>query len=494
MSILELPSFRDLLELPEAFVLENLISIPSGGESAKISKQFLRIIAQAVISKSSDIYFNSRHGRTVVNIETGRTMLRYLFEGKDTAIRSRLTSMCGLPEGVAYSDLIKGRFSMQFPPDWAAAQGLTPLYNEETGKYLNYLIDFRVQLQKTVDGWSAVVRLFDDQTTSNIDEMNLPGSVVALIKKTIASRAGGIISVTGPTCSGKSTTLHAILVLLNDGVTPIFTISDPHERTLRGDGPITHWEVTPQHTALDGLHAALRSRPRIIMIGEIRTEAEMDVALQAAATGQIVLTTWHSNDSIEGITRAVDLTIDKSRDAYRVAELVKLVISQRLIPSFKPSNEISGISTARRDWLKENGINQNSLILPTDEYQYSLPIVECLKVDLSVKRLIKAQRIDQEHLFNAVKDQDQFETLAQCAWRYIEQGRIQIDDAIQWAGTQLMASESETLRAKLVREFNTSFTIVNEAVDIWQIERYTQEHAHVETVLEQMLSSGQRYA
>lgn len=492
MSVLELPSFRELLELPEAFVLENLINIPSGGESAKISKQFLRVIAQAVISKSSDIYFNSRNGRTIVNIETGRVMLRYLFEGKDTAIRSRLTSLCGLPEGVAYSDLIKGRFSMQFPPEWAAANGLVPLVHEETGNYLNYLIDFRVQLQKTVDGWSAVIRLFDDQTTSNIDDMNIPESVVTLIKTTISSRAGGIITVTGPTCSGKSTTLHAILVLLNDGVTPIFTISDPHERTLRGDGPITHFEVTPQHTALDGLHAALRSRPRIIMIGEIRTEAEMDVALQAAATGQIVLTTWHANDSIEGVTRAVDLTIDKSRDAYRVAELVKLVISQRLIPSFKPSEQISSISTARRDWLRENGIGQGSLILPTDEYKCSLPIVECLKVDLNVKRLIKAQRIDQEHLFNAVKDQPQFETLSQCAWRYIEQGRIRIDDAIQWAGTQLMASESETLRAKLVREFKTTFSIVNKAVDIWQVERHTHEHSHIETVLEQMLSKEKK--
>ena len=483
---LELPEFQELLDLPETYILENLMTIPTTGELSRIAKIFLRTIAQAVVCKASDIYINARRGEAFINIAVGNSLYLYPFPGKESQIKSKLVSLCGIPDGACHSDLLKGRFSMEFPPEWAIYQGLTPLV-KSNGDLENYLIDFRVQIQKTADGWSAAIRLFDDQLTHDLDSMNLPKSVVATIKQIVASKTGGIITVTGPTCSGKSTTLHAILSHLNDGKTPIFTISDPHERTLRGYGPITHWEVTGQHSALDGLHAALRSRPRVIMVAEVRTSEEMEVVLQAAATGQIVLVTWHANNAIEGITRAVDLTLDKTRDAYRVAELLKLVVTQRLIPSYKPTQQLQRASVDQRDWLKDNGIAGELVRVPSNEFIRSMPIVECVKVDLNIKRLIKSQLIDQEHLFAAVKDQVQFETLAQCAWRYIENGQVDIDEAMSWSDVQLLASVHETARAKLVRQYGATYSEVNTAIDTWLSEREVHESQSIEDALKKTI-------
>lgn len=479
---LDLPEFQELMDLPESYILENLMTIPTSGELSRVAKTFLRTIAQAVTTKASDIYINARRGETFINIAAGSAMYLYAFPGKETQIKSKLVSLCGIPDGACYSDLLKGRFSMQFPPEWAVYHGLTPLKTNQ-GELENYLIDFRVQIQKTSDGWSAVIRLFDDQLMHDLGSMNLPKSVVAAIKQVISSKTGGIISVTGPTCSGKSTTLHAILSHLNDGKTPIFTISDPHERTLRGSGPISHWEVTGQHSALDGLHAALRSRPRVIMIAEVRTAEEMDVVLQAAATGQIVLTTWHANNSIEGITRAVDLTIDKVRDAYRVAELLKLVVTQRLVPSYAPTAQTQRANIDQRDWLRDNGIHSETIRIPSNDFVRSMPLVECVKIDLNIKRLIKSQLIDQEHLFASIKNQIQFETLAQCAWRHIENGLINIDEAISWSDVQLLASEHETLRSKLVRLFQITYSDVDNAVNTWLSEREINDSQSLEDVI-----------
>uniref|UniRef100_UPI0031589EBC GspE/PulE family protein n=1 Tax=Caloramator sp. Dgby_cultured_2 TaxID=3029174 RepID=UPI0031589EBC len=143
------------------------------------------------------------------------------------------------------------------------------------------------------------------------------------------SKGNGIILVTGPTGSGKSSTLYSILKLLNKESLNVMTIEDPVEYSVDG---INQINVNPKAglNFATGLRAILRQDPDVIMIGEIRDKETAEIAVRAAVTGHLVLSTFHTNDVFTTITRLLEMKIEP----YLLASAINLIISQRLVKKF----------------------------------------------------------------------------------------------------------------------------------------------------------------
>ncbi len=186
-------------------------------------------------------------------------------------------------------------------------------------------IDFRVSSLPTTFGQKFVLRVLDKANLSiGLDNLGFSEQPLEIFKKAIA-RPFGMILVTGPTGSGKSTTLYSVLNQLNTPERNIITIEDPVEYQLEG---ITQMQVKPD-IGLDfasGLRSLLRQSPDVIMIGEIRDSETADIAIKAALTGQLLFSTLHTNDAISSITRLIDMGVEP----FLVASSLIMLCAQRL--------------------------------------------------------------------------------------------------------------------------------------------------------------------
>jgi type II secretory ATPase GspE/PulE/Tfp pilus assembly ATPase PilB-like protein len=189
------------------------------------------------------------------------------------------------------------------------------------------MYSFRVSTAPTVFGQNAVLRIMDESAYHrSLSDQGLSAQNEALIRQLVKGSTGVIIC-TGPTGSGKTTTLHAMLGLLDTPGSKIIAIEDPIEY----ENPrFTQLPVDPDlgNTFAALLRAALRQDPDYILVGEIRDREVATVTIQAALTGHLVFTTLHTNDAIAAITRLVDIGVDP----FLVASTVKAVSAQRLIP------------------------------------------------------------------------------------------------------------------------------------------------------------------
>ena len=193
-------------------------------------------------------------------------------------------------------------------------------------------VDIRVSTVPTAYGERVVMRLLDRSATIlQLDELGLNGHKRDLVDSLI-HQSHGIILVTGPTGSGKTTTLYAGLSRINTTDKNIITIEDPIEYQLHGVGQI---QVNPkiELTFASGLRSILRQDPDVIMVGEIRDSETAKIAIQAALTGHLVFSTLHTNDSCGAITRLIDMGIEP----FLVASSVIAVMAQRLVRRVCPT-------------------------------------------------------------------------------------------------------------------------------------------------------------
>ncbi len=187
-------------------------------------------------------------------------------------------------------------------------------------------VDIRVSIIPTFFGERTVLRLLDrKQGVRSLGEIGFsPRDTV--IMENLLSRTSGIILVTGPTGSGKTTTLYAAISRLNRQERNIITIEDPIEYQLAGVGQIqVHSKIDLTFAA--GLRAVLRQDPDIIMVGEIRDAETAEIAMQASLTGHLVLSTLHTNDAATAITRLIDMGIEP----FMVASSLAGILAQRLV-------------------------------------------------------------------------------------------------------------------------------------------------------------------
>jgi type IV pilus assembly protein PilB len=190
----------------------------------------------------------------------------------------------------------------------------------------NKEIDIRVSTLPTQYGEKIVLRILDASSLSiDIEDLGMKKEQKNILTDAI-SLPYGMILVTGPTGSGKSTTLYAVLRALNSIDKNIVTIEDPIEYNIRGINQ-THVKPDIGFTFAQALRAFLRQDPDIIMVGEIRDNETAEIAIRASLTGHLVFSTLHTNDSISAVTRLLDMGID----SFLVASSLKLVIAQRLV-------------------------------------------------------------------------------------------------------------------------------------------------------------------
>ncbi len=187
-------------------------------------------------------------------------------------------------------------------------------------------IDVRVSITPTYHGENAVLRLLADQSADyTLDSLGFSKEnqekLIAAIK-----RPHGMILATGPTGSGKTTTLYTLLKMLNQKTVSIITIEDPVEYAVSG---ITQIQINPRAglTFGSGLRSILRQDPNIIMVGEIRDAETAAIAVNTALTGHLILSTLHTNDSATTLPRLLDMGVDP----YLVASTVNVAIGQRLV-------------------------------------------------------------------------------------------------------------------------------------------------------------------
>jgi type IV pilus assembly protein PilB len=187
-------------------------------------------------------------------------------------------------------------------------------------------IDVRVSIVPTYYGENAVLRLLAEQKTDN--SLELLGFTPANIEKLVRAiqKPHGMILMTGPTGSGKTTTLYTLIKMLNTKERSIITVEEPVEYSIPG---INQIQVNPRTglTFASGLRSILRQDPNIIMVGEIRDEETAGLAVNAALTGHLVLSTLHTNDAPTTLPRLLDMKVEP----YLIASTVNIVIAQRLV-------------------------------------------------------------------------------------------------------------------------------------------------------------------
>ncbi|MEM7625063.1 MAG: GspE/PulE family protein [Planctomycetota bacterium] len=187
-------------------------------------------------------------------------------------------------------------------------------------------VDVRVSVIPMLYGEAIVLRLLDrGSTLVGLEALGMDGGDLKTYRK-VLDQPHGIVLVTGPTGSGKTTTLYASLAQINDIVRKIITIEDPIEYHLQGVNQI-QVDTKTGLTFSTGLRAILRHDPDVVLIGEIRDRETADIAVQASLTGHLVFSTLHTNDAPGAITRLIDMGVEP----FLVASSLEMVVAQRLV-------------------------------------------------------------------------------------------------------------------------------------------------------------------
>jgi type IV pilus assembly protein PilB len=274
-------------------------------EDAPVTKIVATILRYAVDGKASDIHIEPSRTKVGVRFRVDGELVKSLELPKNVHMavvaRVKILSSMRLDERRRPQD---GRFSATFD---------------------DRKIDFRVSILPTSFGEKVVMRILDnDKGVRNLDETGISQEHLAIIRKMI-HEPYGIILISGPTGSGKSTTLYGMLGEVDKATQNVLSLEDPIEYSIEG---VSQSQVRPEigYTFANGLRAALRQDPDIIMVGEIRDKETAQLAIQAALTGHLVLSTIHTNNAIGVIPRLIDMGVDP----YLIAPTLKLAIAQRL--------------------------------------------------------------------------------------------------------------------------------------------------------------------
>src|SRR3712207_2997729 len=253
------------------------------------------------------------------------------------------------------------------------------------------LLDVRVSTLPSRAGERVVLRILDKENAGiGLEELGMPGNIEAMFREALGE-PNGIVLVTGPTGSGKTTSLYAGLRLLNDGTRNILTVEDPVEYAVEGVGQ-TQVNDKVGLSFATGLRAILRQDPDVVMVGEIRDRETADIAVQASLTGHLVLSTVHTNDAVGAITRMRDMKIEP----FLLASTLRAVIAQRLVrrlcPTCRTPVEASG-SVGELLRFESGSIIYEARgcgDCSNSGYKGRIGVFEAVRIDDTIRRLINA--------------------------------------------------------------------------------------------------------
>jgi general secretion pathway protein E len=299
-------------------------------------------------------------------------------------------------------------------------------------------IDFRVSTLPTLMGESMVIRILDrEKVIFDLHGLGFPPVELQQFEELI-QKPYGMILVTGPTGSGKTTTLYAALESINSPEKKIITIEDPVEYRLSG---VTQMQVKPTIglTFARGLRHIVRQDPDVVLVGEIRDRETAEIAVHAALTGHLVFSTLHTNDSAGAITRLLEMGIED----FLLASAILGILAQRLVRLICPECRAAvSPSLAKEEWLQvRNGagppakepeylfIGQGCPACAHTGYQGRTGIYELLPVDESIRELI-LQRADANTLRQKATSQG-MQTLAGDGWHKVAQGLTTVQEVLR---------------------------------------------------------------
>ena len=284
----------------------DMLGLTEGAADAPVVKLLNTVFEEALRTRASDIHIEPQEKQLRIRFRIDGVMhVQIEADSKiASAVALRLKLMSGLdisekrlPQDGRFAVVVKGR-----------------------------TVDVRISTMPTQYGESAVMRILAQSSNIlSLEKMNIPPRILGRIRAAI-SRPSGIVLVTGPTGSGKTTTLYAALAELNTPDAKIITVEDPVEYRLPGLNQVQINEKI-ELTFEKVLRTALRQDPDIILVGEMRDQATAEIGMRAAMTGHLVLSTLHTNDALSTPIRLLDMGVAR----YMVALSVNLVLAQRLV-------------------------------------------------------------------------------------------------------------------------------------------------------------------
>jgi MSHA biogenesis protein MshE len=312
-------------------------------------------------------------------------------------------------------------------------------------------LDVRLSTMPVQTGESVVLRLLDQSGESlHLDQLGMPPQILTRVRRLI-HMPHGLVLVTGPTGSGKTTTLYGALRELNTHEKKIITVEDPIEYRLPR---INQVQVHPQIelTFARVLRSALRQDPDILMIGEMRDQETAEIGLRAAITGHLVLSTLHTNDAITSGSRLVDM----GAEGYLAAAALRAIVAQRLVrricdscqePHAADARErvwlttLSGPEAADREFFHGRGCTHCN----GTGYRGRIGVYELLELDEAMREALR--RNDQSEYARVAARQPGFQTLTYCALGYAAEGITSLTEVFRVAEELTDTSDDVALAA-----------------------------------------------
>jgi general secretion pathway protein E/type IV pilus assembly protein PilB len=293
-------------------------------------------------------------------------------------------------------------------------------------------VDVRVSIIPMLHGEAVVMRLLrQDGTVLSLDRLGMGEREKKLFREILAM-PHGIFLVTGPTGSGKTTTLYTALSEINDKVRKIITVEDPIEYQIKGINQIQVSDKTGL-TFAAGLRAILRHDPDVILVGEIRDQETARIAVQASLTGHLVFSTLHTNDAPSALTRLIDMGVEP----YLVASSLEGVLAQRLVRVLCPRCRQADQSDKTRALKHQFGIDPDVTVFKpvgcqecrNTGYRGRQAVFEMMALSPAIRQLIL-----QSCSSNQIKDlaiNEGMGTLAEDGWRLVREGITTPDEVLR---------------------------------------------------------------
>ena len=298
-------------------------------------------------------------------------------------------------------------------------------------------IDVRISTMPVQHGESVVMRLLDQSAgLLSLHDTGMPEQILQRFRRQLR-RPHGMIVVTGPTGSGKTTTLYGALSELNQPGNKIITVEDPVEYRLPR---INQVQVNPK-IGLDFsnvLRATLRQDPDILLVGEMRDQETVEIGLRGAMTGHLVLTTLHTNDAISSALRLMDM----GAQGYLVASALRAIVAQRLVRRIcRYCHEVHEVDAGDRIWLVNlfgEGVHQQQFqrgrgcqSCNFTGYAGRIGVFELLELDLPMMDALR--RGDPEAFARAAREHVEYRPLVDMAFEYATQGITTVDEVLRLA-------------------------------------------------------------
>ncbi len=403
----------DLGDVPVEF--GDLLGAATGAEEAPVVKLLQTVFEEAMRARASDIHIEPQDRSLRVRFRIDGVL--HVQMEADAKIASALALRLKLMSGLDISE-------KRLPQDGRFAI-----------KVRNTMVDVRISTMPTQYGESVVMRLLNQNTgLLGLDRLNMPPRTLERLRHAVR-RPSGMVLVTGPTGSGKTTTLYAALSELNTTEKKIITVEDPVEYRLPGINQVqVHEKIDLSFERV--LRSALRQDPDIVLVGEMRDQTTAEIGMRAAITGHMVLSTLHTNDVISTPIRLLDMGVPR----YMVALSLQLVLAQRLVrvicescaePYLPAPHEHEWLRYELGDTVDQRQYMQGKGCAHCGGTGYSgrTGVYEMLEM---TNEIVEAINSDDSGIFvQAARKQMAGETLRRDAVRLVVKGRTTIEEAMR---------------------------------------------------------------